>query len=152
MLYQLQTGLTAKKRRIAPCWPTRCRLESFYRVNVTNTDTQLIEAPKGKGERGFRWDEKRLSIRIRASAHLGSWREQPWPEPQPHCGLCQVPSVTSLISSHSTLETSCEFTRDRSLGGLNDSLCLLLLLPIKLFGDCRLLKIYSVDTFYWASW
>lgn len=62
IIYQLQTGLTAKKRRVAPCWPTRCRLESFYRINVTNTDTQLIEPqlrdpPGPRGERGFRWDE-----------------------------------------------------------------------------------------------
>lgn len=59
IIYQLQTGLTAKKRRIAPCWPTRCRLESFYRINVTNTDIQLIEpqlrdprGPEAKGDFG----------------------------------------------------------------------------------------------------
>jgi hypothetical protein len=54
--------------------------------------------------------------------------------------------------SPATLETSCEFTRDRSLGGLHDSLGLLLLLSLKLFGDYRLLNIHIVDNFYLASW
>lgn len=59
-IYQLQTGLTAKKRRIAPCWPTRCRLESFvshkcdkYRHPIDRAPAQRSPgAQRAKGDFG----------------------------------------------------------------------------------------------------
>lgn len=100
--------LTAKKRR-TPCWPTRCTLESFYRVNVTNTASQLIEHPKGASERDF-GGIMGLSInRIQSSA---------WPTDLRSPATLWIMSGTNLsltASSHISW-TSCEISPDLVLG------------------------------------